>query len=93
MEERGLARATVGRRLSTVSGFHRFAVVDGLLAHPPAEFIRRPNISAESALLADSAEHGDGGVVDVKAALPASLRSLDTDSVYGGIDGQPTFVP
>ncbi len=36
MEERGLARATVGRRLSTVSGFYRFAVVDG----PPAG--RRP---------------------------------------------------
>ena len=51
MEERGLARATVGRRLSTVSGFYRFAVVDGLLAHSPAEFVRRPKISAESATL------------------------------------------
>ncbi len=51
MEERGLARATVGRRLSTVTGFYRFAVVDGLLAHSPAEFIRRPKISTESATL------------------------------------------
>ena len=51
MEERGLARATVGRRLSTVSGFYRFAVVDGLLAHSPAEFVRRPKISTESATL------------------------------------------
>jgi len=41
MEERGLARATVGRRLSTVTDFYRFAVVDGLLAHSPAEFIHR----------------------------------------------------
>ena len=48
MEERGLARATVGRRLSTVSGFYRFAVVDGLLPHSPAEFVRRPKISTES---------------------------------------------
>ena len=29
MEERGLSRATIGRRLSTVAGFYRFAVIDG----------------------------------------------------------------
>ena len=51
MEERGLARATVGRRLSTVTGFYRFAVVDGLIPHSPAEFLRRPKISTESATL------------------------------------------
>lgn len=51
MEERGLARATVGRRLSTVTGFYRFAVVDGLIPHSPAESIRRPKISTESATL------------------------------------------
>jgi hypothetical protein len=28
-EERHLARATIGRRLSTVVGFYRFAVIDG----------------------------------------------------------------
>jgi len=37
MEDRGLARATVGRRLSTVAGFFRIAVLDGLLEHSPAE--------------------------------------------------------
>jgi integrase/recombinase XerD len=51
MEDRGLARATVDRRLSTVSGFYRFTVVDGLLPHSPAEFVRRPKISTESATL------------------------------------------
>jgi len=40
MEDRGLARATVGRRLSTVAGFFRIAVLDGLLEHSPAEYVR-----------------------------------------------------
>jgi integrase/recombinase XerD len=51
MEERGLARATVARRMSTVAGFYRFAVVDGLIPHSPAEFLRRPKISTDSATL------------------------------------------
>jgi hypothetical protein len=44
MEEPGLARSTIGRRLSTVAGFNRFAVIDGLIEHSPAEYIRRPKI-------------------------------------------------
>ena len=28
MEEKGLGRATIGRRLSTIVGFYRFAVID-----------------------------------------------------------------
>jgi site-specific recombinase XerD len=28
LEERGLARATISRRLSTLAGFYRFAVID-----------------------------------------------------------------
>ncbi len=41
MEEKGLSRATIGRRLSTVAGFYRIAVLDGLLEHSPAENVRR----------------------------------------------------
>ena len=48
MEDRGLARATMGRRLSTVAGFYRIAVLDGLLEHAPAEDVRRPKIDTES---------------------------------------------
>jgi len=51
MEERGLARATIGRRLSTVAGFYRIAVLDGLLEHSPAQYVRRPKIDTESATL------------------------------------------
>src|SRR3954453_2729235 len=36
MEERqGLARGTIGRRLSTVAGLYRFAVIDGTLDRSP----------------------------------------------------------
>lgn len=51
LEERGLAPATIGRRLSTVSGFYRFAVIDGTIEHSPAEYVRRPKIDSESATL------------------------------------------
>jgi len=51
MEDAGLARSTIGRRLSTVAGFYRFAVIDGIIEHSPAEFVRRPKIDTESATL------------------------------------------
>ncbi|MHB8467925.1 MAG: tyrosine-type recombinase/integrase [Acidimicrobiales bacterium] len=51
MEEPGLARTTIGRRLSTVVGFYRFAVIDGLIEHSPAEYVRRPKIDTESTTL------------------------------------------
>ena len=51
MEDRGLARATIGRRLSTIAGFYRFAVIDGTIEHSPAEHVRRPKIDTESATL------------------------------------------
>lgn len=50
-EERHLGRATIGRRLSTVIGFYRFAVVDGYIAASPAEHVRRPKIDSESTTL------------------------------------------
>ena len=50
-EERHLARATIGRRLSTVVGFYRFAVIDGYVAQSPAEHVRRPKIDTESTTL------------------------------------------
>jgi hypothetical protein len=51
VEERGLSRATIGRKLSTVVGFYRIAVLDGLLEHSPAEHVRRPKIDTDSATL------------------------------------------
>ncbi len=50
-EARGRAASTVARRLSTVAGFYRFAVIDGIIEHSPAEFVRRPKIDTESTTL------------------------------------------
>ncbi|MGN6577247.1 MAG: tyrosine-type recombinase/integrase [Nocardioides sp.] len=43
--------STVSRRLSVVAGFYRTCVIDGLLEHSPAEYVRRPRVSAESPTL------------------------------------------
>src|ERR1700730_15929724 len=51
MEDRGLARSTIGRRISTVAGFYRFAVIDGIIEHSPAEYVRRPKVDTESTTL------------------------------------------
>src|SRR5687767_617579 len=50
-EDRHLARATIGRRLSTIVGFYRFAVIDSLMTESPAEHVRRPKIDTESTTL------------------------------------------
>ena len=44
MEERGLAPATIDRRLSTVCGFYRFAHIDGRMSANPAQYVRRPEV-------------------------------------------------
>jgi integrase/recombinase XerD len=42
MEDRGLAAATIDRRLSTVCGFYRFAHIDGRIRSNPAQYVHRP---------------------------------------------------
>jgi integrase/recombinase XerD len=52
MQEIGRYRpSTVSRRLSVVAGFYRTCVIDGLLKHSPADYVRRPHVSAESPTL------------------------------------------
>src|SRR5439155_15355026 len=46
MEERGLAAWTIDRRLSTVCGYYRFAHIDGRISSNPAQYVRRPKVSA-----------------------------------------------
>jgi integrase/recombinase XerD len=43
--------STVSRRLSVVAGFYRTCVIDQVLAHSPAEYVRRPNVPPESPTL------------------------------------------
>ena len=84
MEERGLARSTIGRRLSTVAGFYAIAVVDGLIEHSPAEHVRRPRIDTESTTLgldrmelsAFVAQGAAGGPMDHALACLLGLLGL-----------------
>ena len=48
---RRLKPSTVSRRMSVVSCFYRTCVIDGRLAHSPAEHVRRPRVPPESPTL------------------------------------------
>lgn len=50
-EVRRLKPSTVGRRVAVVAGFYRTCVIDGVLEHSPAEYVRRPNVPPESPTL------------------------------------------
>jgi integrase/recombinase XerD len=52
LEERGRARATVTRRLSTIAGFYKYAVEEEFLGSSPAAHVRRPRIDYESRAVA-----------------------------------------
>jgi integrase/recombinase XerD len=48
LEEQHRSPATVGRRLSTIAGFYRWCVDEGLIEHSPAANVRRPRRPSES---------------------------------------------
>ncbi len=50
-ETRRYKPSTVSRRIAVVAGFYRTCVIDAVLAHSPAEHIRRPNVPTESPTL------------------------------------------
>jgi integrase/recombinase XerD len=50
-EVRRFKPSTVSRRMSVVTGFYRTCVIDGVLEHSPAEYVRRPTVPAESPTL------------------------------------------
>src|SRR5207248_3829691 len=43
--------STVSRRLSVVVGFYRVCVIDQILPHSPADYVRRPTVPADSPTL------------------------------------------
>lgn len=43
--------STVTRRMAVVTGFYRTCVIDGVLEHSPAEYVRWPRVPAESPTL------------------------------------------
>ena len=47
-EVRQFKPSTVSRRTSVVCGFYRTCVIDGVLEHSPADWLRRPTVPPES---------------------------------------------
>jgi integrase/recombinase XerD len=43
--------STVSRRFSVLAGFYQICVIDGVLEHSPAEYVRRPSVPPESPTL------------------------------------------
>ncbi len=88
-EVRRFQPSTVSRRLSVIAGLYRTCVIDGILAHSPAEYVRRPAVPAESPTLGfthlqfeallttarDSANLTTSRWLRCSAAGPADLRS------------------
>jgi integrase/recombinase XerD len=62
--------STVSRRFSVTAGFYRTGVIDGLLAHSPAEHVRRPSDPAESLTLGFT-------YLQFEALLTAARQSAD----------------
>jgi integrase/recombinase XerD len=50
-ETRHYRPSTVSRRVSVLCGFYRTCVIDGVLEHSPAEYVRRPMVPPESPTL------------------------------------------
>jgi integrase/recombinase XerD len=50
-EVRRFQPSTVSRRLSVVAGFYRTCVIDSVLEHSPADYVRHPHVSVESPTL------------------------------------------
>jgi site-specific recombinase XerD len=48
LEARGRARATIARRLGTITCFYRYAEQEGMIEHSPAVHVRRPKLDYES---------------------------------------------
>ena len=48
LEARGRSRATIARRLGTITCFYRYAEPEGMIEHSPAVHVRRPRLDYES---------------------------------------------
>ena len=71
-EVRRFKPSTVSRRMSVVAGFYRTCVIDQVLSHSPADYVRRPNVPPESPTLGLS--H-----LQFEAMLAASRDSANTN--------------
>ena len=67
LEDLGRARATIARRLGTITVFYRYALEEDLIAISPAVHVRRPRLDYESH--ATGLDRGEVGAMLVAAGL------------------------
>ena len=67
LEHRGAARATIGRRLSTVTGFYRYCTEEGIVDRNPGANVRRPRQRQESTM--SGLDRNELGALLVQAGL------------------------
>jgi integrase len=81
-ETRRVKPSTVSRRISVVAGFYRTCVIDGVLAHSPAEHVRPPTVPVDSPIQ-DSGYHRvwqaarAAALTPAQAATPLARRPYD----------------
>jgi integrase/recombinase XerD len=73
LEHCGAARATIGRRLSTVTGFYRYCTEEGLMDRNPAANVRRPRQRQESTM--SGLDRNELGAFLVQAGLSGAAGS------------------
>lgn len=103
-EVRRFKPSTVSRRMAVVTGFYRTCVIDAVLEHSPADYVRRPVVPPESptlglshlqfeALLTRGAGIGKRVRLraghNARAAGPADLRSLRRGHCRRGRGARP----
>jgi site-specific recombinase XerD len=75
-ETRRFKPSTVARRTAVLTGFYRTCVIDGVLDHSPAEYVRRPRVSNESPTLGLSHLHLEALLAAARDSAHASDFAL-----------------
>ena len=74
-EVRRFKPSTVSRRTSVVCGFYRTCVIDGLLEHSPAQWLRRPTVPPESPGPSPTMTPGPSPTAEPVRGAPATNRA------------------
>jgi integrase/recombinase XerD len=80
----GLAPSSVARKLSTISGFYRYAMSEDLLTRNPCEHVRRPKVSQDSPTLGLDREQARAMLRAAEAHAPRSY-ALVTLLMHDGL--------
>jgi integrase len=72
LEQAGRSRATVARRLATLSSFYRYAVQEAALPHSPVTHVRRPSVGVTRTRLGSTAKKRPGSWPRPRPPPPAT---------------------